>query len=352
MSRKISRRRFVAGTAALAGAGSMLPLFSQRLFAQGNDVLDGDIVQQWYEGAKAEGEVNYYASNNPALSQRMAVGFNARYPEVKVNIVRLASGPLGKRYATEAEAGNFVADILQLGDPLLIRDGREKGWFTDIDELPAHQAWPEAYKQAHYAVANIFPGTVTYNTNLVNDDNKPKAWTDLLDPKWKGLILAPDLRTSPTNMHWANVMIQTFGEDFLRDLAKQDIRWVPSTVPGTQMLAAGEAALLLQNLRMVSYSVIEAGGPVDDVMLEPNTGLESLVSISTEASHPNAARLLVNYVLSPEGQALLAKDVGASPLGDIEGALPLPGDYRQGSYEAIQEGMAQSDKVVELVGLG
>jgi ABC-type glycerol-3-phosphate transport system substrate-binding protein len=233
------------GATALAGAGvavSLLPKVS--LASASADVLNSPKVAAWYEGAKVEGEVNYYASNNPALSQRMAVGFNARYPEVKVNIVRLASGPLGKRYATEAEAGNFVADILQ-----------------------------------------------------------------------------------------------------------QDIRWVPSTVPGTQMLAAGEAALLLQNLRMVSYSVIESGGPIDDVMLEPNTGLESTAAISTEASHPNAARLLLNYVLSPEGQALLAKDVGASPLGDIPGALPLPNDYRPGTYEAIQEGLAQSDRFIKLVGL-
>ena len=193
MVRRVSRRRFVRGAATLAGAGTFLPLVPGRLFANtDNAVLDADIVNEWYEGAKSEGEVNYYASNNPALSQRMADGFNARYPEVKVNIVRLASGPLGKRYATEADAGNFVADILQLGDPLLIRDGREKGWFTDIDELPAHQAWPGEYKGTHYAVANIFPGTITYNTNLVNDETKPKEWTDLLDPKWKGPILAPD----------------------------------------------------------------------------------------------------------------------------------------------------------------
>ncbi|MEX2631017.1 MAG: extracellular solute-binding protein [Tistlia sp.] len=314
-------------------------------------MLERPEVEGWYDAAKSEGEVNYYASNNPALSQRMAEGFNKRYPEIKVNIVRLASGPLGKRYATEAEAGTFVADILQLGDPTIIRDGYQKGWFTRIDELPSHAAWPEEYKAENYAVANIFPGTITYNTTLVPDGGAPKAWPDILDPKWKGLILAPDLRTSPTNMHWAKTMIDTYGEEFLTGLAAQDIRWVPSTVPGTQMLAAGESALLLQNLRMVSYSVIEQGGPIDDVMLEPNTGLESLVSISTQAPNPNSARLLVNYVLSPEGQALLVKDVGASPLGNIPGALPLPSDYRQASYEAISEALAMSDRISKLVGL-
>ena len=192
MQYKLSRRRFVRGTSALAGVGAALSFLPARSFADAKvDVLDQPEVRAWYEAAKEEGEVTYYASNNPALSERMAVGFNARYPEIKVNIVRLASGPLGKRYATEAEAGTFVADILQLGDPTIIKDGYEKGWFTTMEDLPAHQAWPAEYKAENYAVANIFPGTITYNTNLVSAEQAPKTWPDLLVPKRKGLLLAP-----------------------------------------------------------------------------------------------------------------------------------------------------------------
>src|SRR3954447_9980346 len=96
--------------------------------------------------AATEGEVTYYASTNPVLSQRLVDLFVKSYPGIKVNIVRLASGPLARRYASEAEAGNVVADILQMGDLLPIEEGVTKGWFAPIDDLPSHQAWPATYK--------------------------------------------------------------------------------------------------------------------------------------------------------------------------------------------------------------
>jgi iron(III) transport system substrate-binding protein len=301
------------------------------------------------ERAKAEGEVTYYASTNPVLSQRLVALFNQTYPDIKVSVVRLASGPLGRRYASEAQAGNVVADILQLGDPLLLAEGQSKGWFVGLEELPNHRAWPAGYKESHMAVVSLFPHTITYNTNLVKGADIPSGWQAMLDDKWKGgKILMADIRNSPNLMEWAVLMHDTYGADFLKRLAALKPRIVPSTLPGTQLVAAGEAAFVLPNLRMVSYSLIEQKAPLDDVTPSPSSGLESMLAISAKAKHPNAARLLSNFILSRPGQEVLSKDTASSPLGDVPGALPLPKGFQRAK---IKEAMARAPQILQLLGV-
>ena len=334
---ELNRRGFlVAGAATLAA-----PLQAQQRPA----ALD---LAELAKKAAAEGEVTYYASTNPVLSQRLADLFNKSYPGIKVNIVRLASGPLARRYAAEAQAGSVVADILQMGDLLAIEEGIAKGWFARIDDLPAHQAWPSGYKDAHSALVSLFPHTITYNTNLVKGPDVPTGWQSVLNEKWRGKILMADPRNSPTLMEWCVMMHDTYGADYLKRLASLKPRVVASTLPGTQMVAAGEAAFVLPNLRMVSYSLIEKKAPLDDVTPSPNSGLESILAVSANGKHPNAARLLSNFILSRPGQEVLSKDTAASPMGELPGALALPQNFHRAK---IKEAMARAPQILQLLSL-
>ncbi len=179
--------------------------------------------------------------------------------------------------------------------------------------MPAHKAWPAGYKDTHSALVSLFPHTITYNTNLVKGADVPTGWQSLLQDKWRGKILMADPRNSPTLMEWAMLMHDTYGADYLKRLAALKPRVVASTLPGTQMVAAGEAAFVLPNLRMVSYSLIEKNAPLDDVTPSPNSGLESILAISAQAKHPAAARLLTNFILSKAGQEVSSVHVTYGP---------------------------------------
>lgn len=334
----LSRRQFLM-TAGCAMAGAC----ARPLFAAPAE-LD---MAQLAKKAAAEGELTYYSSTNPVLSKTLAALFNKSYPAIKVNVVRLASGPLGRRYVSEVQAGAPVADILQLGDPLLMQEGHSKGWFADLQDLPAYQAWPADFKESYLAVVSIFPHTITYNTNLVKGDDIPKGWESILHDKWKGRILIADIRNSPTLMDWAAMMHHTY-PGYLKRLASLKPKVVASTLPGTQLVAAGEAAFVLPNLRMVSYSLIEKHAPLDDVTPSPNSGLESLLAISAKARHPNAARLFSNFILTRPGQEVLSANTAVSPLGNIPGALPLPKDFHRAR---IKEALAQAPELLKSLGL-
>jgi len=310
----------------MAAAGSAALLTGMRGAAAQADQAE---LAKLYEAAKKEERITFYCSNNPPLTARVVRAFNAKYPGIRVEVLRLATGPLGKRYMTEVEAGNVVADVLQLADPILMEDAYEKKHLANIEELPAHRAFPAAFKGPGYAIVGINPHTISYNSQVVKANEIPKKWTDLVDPRWKGRLMSADLRVSPLLLDWAWLMLQTYGADFLRGFAAQDVRWVPSTVPGTQQLAAGEAAILAPNQRQVTFSVIEQGGPIEEETPGPYTGHESHIAVSTKAQRPNGARLLANFVMSPEGAEALNREISASPIPDIPGALPLPSTYRR-----------------------
>src|SRR5690606_37764930 len=126
-----------------------------------------------YEAAKKEGKLTFYASNHPDLTARLVTLFSEKYPSINVEVVRLATGALGKRYASEAEAGAVVADLLQLGDPILIRDAAEKNWIAPLGDLPNFASWPEAFKTPRSALIAISPQVLTYNTDLIPEDQVP-----------------------------------------------------------------------------------------------------------------------------------------------------------------------------------
>lgn len=336
---ELGRREFLIAMTSVAAGALIVPARTQAA------TLD---LAEIASKANQEGELTYYASTNPVLSQRLVDLFNTTYPKIKISIVRLASGPLGRRFASEIEAGNAVADILQCGDPLLMAEGHSKGWFLNLEDLPAHQAWPQGFKESYLAVVSLFPHTITYNTNLVKGDDIPSGWQDLLDEKWQGRILMADIRNSPTLLEWATLMADTYGPEYLQRLAKLKPRVVASTLPGTQLVAAGEAAFVLPNLRMVSYSLIEKNAPLDDVTPSPNSGLESMLAISSKAKHPNAARLFSNFILTRAGQEVLSKNTAASPLPDISGALSLPAGFHRAK---IKEAVARAPATLKLLGM-
>lgn len=334
---KPSRRSFIAGAAAsslLVAAGT------KASFAQANDAL--------YEAAKKEGKLLFYASNDPALTGRLVDAFNQDFPGIDVQVVRLATGALGQRYAAEASANAVVADLLQIGDPLFVHDAAAKGWLAPLAGLPNFDNWPAKFKDQYSALIAISPQVLTYNTDLIEPADVPTSWKALIDPKFKGKIISTDFRVGAGQLDWYLLMEKTYGPDFLPAFAAQGIRWVPSNVPGMQLLAAGEAAILAPGLKQVTFALIEKGAPIGNIDLEPTVVHDSLLSLSAKAPNPNAAKLFINYTLTPKAQQVYNKGVNASPLSGLDGVDPIPDSYVETDDAESQKQMGRLLKIFGL----
>jgi iron(III) transport system substrate-binding protein len=299
------------------------------------------------DAAKKEGHLTYYSSTIPSTSQRLTAAFKDRYG-IDVDFTRLASAPMAQRYAAEADAGNVVADVVQISDPLFFEQAVAKGWLAKVDDLPSLAQWPKDAWNGTFAKAHVGPLTLAWNTNLVQPADAPKGWEDVLKPAFKGKILLVDLRNAPILWSWALLLMKTYGEDFLRKLGAQEPRLVASSVPGSQQLVAGAGALLVPGTRSDALELLKEKAPIADIYPSPTVGNESYVGVSAKAPHPIGARLLLNFILSPDAQSIYVKDGYASVLPNLPGAEPLPKGY---TAPSPKEALASSTKILELLGI-
>lgn len=318
---KVMRRWSLAALGVAAAACIVPPL----ALAQQN-------LEALIKAAKAEGEVVYYLTEADSVGKRFSEAFSKKYG-IKSAFVRLNSPVLQQRFATEAESGNIAADVLfnAANSAQYAADGIKKGWIESIAEagLPVILSgeYPAALR-GQSALVKVSPSYIVYNTDKVKGADIPKDWPDLLNPKFKGQVLLPDPASSDANLAFWYLVMNTFGESYLQKLSAQAGRRFDGGVPTIQSLAAGEGMVMVPIAYAQVTALKQKGAPIDGVAPITSTGVETSVMLTarSKAKHPNAARLLVNYVLSREGNAVLqGGEIGGFSIYELD---KLPKNFK------------------------
>jgi iron(III) transport system substrate-binding protein len=301
------------------------------------------------DAAAEEGALTWYTSIPEGVSTTVVDAFEAKY-DIPIEMIVLTSGLMTTRYATEMDAGNSPADVVTVADPVFFSDAVSKDWFETLDEedLPALADWPEdAFREDAYALVNIQPIGVTIDTTKADPEDYD-TWEALLDPSLKGQIYLVNPANVPNWLAHMQLLRDTYGDEFLTDLAAQEPKYVDSSVPGAQQVAAGAGTAVYPSLLSVSNPLKSQGATVDTVFPTPTSGVEQYAGISTGSPHPNAARLFLDYLLTEEAQTVINKNIGSSPLGDLEGTVPLPEGY---TTPDVAGALEQKSEIMSLLGL-
>jgi len=280
--------------------------------------------------AKAEGKLTWYTGSAPQDANTMAKAFTDKYG-IKVDVVRLSSGPIAQRIATEAKTGNVNAGVIVGTDPIFLDSATAEGWLAKLDpaQVPSIKAFPAKYKTDTYATAIVGPALgVSYNTQLVKGD-PPCSWNALLDQKYAGRMILTDPATSAAYTKFFDVVLHdpTLGEDWMKKFAALGYASVAeSSVPAAQLVAAGEGTLSIVSSQPAIAPLVAQKAPIAFCPLEsPAPANLQYIAALAKAPQPNAARLFVDYFLSTEGQTkYAATGEGASALGDLPGAPRTP----------------------------
>lgn len=298
-----------------------------------------------------EGTLVWYSALSPDSMEDVVAAFEEEFPGAEVESLRLSSGELGTRYATEREADGRTADVLTIADPNFLQTGFEEGWFEEELALPALEEWPDEFYEGGVATTGVVPFILGYNSNTVSEEDVPQTWEDLLDPKWAGQMQIGDPRAASSYLAVAELWYQELGEDFLTGLADQDPTPFASSVPASEQLAAGSFAFLVPSPNVVLVTLAEEGAPVAGTALSPTTGAELDSAISTESPEPCLANLFMNFILTEDGQRHFNGGGGTSVLGQLsDDMLPLPDEYF--SMGPLLESAAEhEDELLRLLGL-
>jgi len=257
------------------------------------------------EGAKKEGQVVLYASMEVPSAQRLVTGFERKYPFLKVEATRIGSERMATRLIAEAQAHKVRADVVHQSAFDFI-GVLQKGLFDSY--LSAERAaLPAEYRddKGLWVMAAATLNVIAYNKKMVSAADAPKSFWDLTAPKWKGQLLMDDNESK-----WMAGMMQYYGEtktvELLKMLAAQDIQFRTGHSSIQTLLAAGERAAVVVAFANGVDRLKKEGAPIEWIAPEPVIGLTFGTAVVKDAPHPNAARLFNDFLLSREGQDIIA----------------------------------------------
>lgn len=267
------------------------------------------------EAAKKEGKVFVYGTIIPQVMKLIEAGFEAKYG-VNIEYWRGDATKVIERVLTEWRAGKPAFDmVIGARGPLsLAKPENVYAQFT-----PASAAnFPAKFrdKDGQLTAWRVTPVGILVNTEMVKSADMPKSLDDLLDPKWAGKISMPDPSRHASTATFLWNLRKFKGDkwlDFVRALAKQRPLLVESYSSVPTAIVRGEVALGISYIQYVPQTKGPIGfAPIDQVLADPSDA-----ALSGKAANPNAARFLIDYLCSPEGQRkvadthefVLAKDV-------------------------------------------
>ncbi len=262
------------------------------------------------EAAKREGEVVWYTTLivNQAV-RPLAKAFEEKYPGISVHYSRADSGPTALKILSEARAARLQADVFDGNGtvPPLVRAGLVAAFLP-----PTAASYPAGLKDPnqHWISTNLYFLTPGINTSLIPPDDTPRTLLDLLNPKLRGRIAWSNNPTAGAGT-FVGTVLRRMGEDaglaYLRALAAQRIVSVDATSRAVlDQVITGEYAIALDIFNHHAVVSAAKGAPVDWLKLEPIAAPIQVASLLKDAPHPNAGKLLLEFLTSAEGQRVFA----------------------------------------------
>jgi ABC-type Fe3+ transport system substrate-binding protein len=298
--------------------------------------------QELIEAARKEGKVVVFGPAHQEVRRVLPVAFEKRFG-VKMEYIGGRGSAAAAKLRKERAAGLYTADVALAGiqtmarrfyaggmldpiKPLLlpeILDGSKwkKGepWFIDPEKKHALRLF--SY------VAELF----TVNTKYVKPEDYKTAKSLLLNPKFKGKIVAHDPRRSGTGSNKAAQLYLTYGEDFLKKfyvdqkprISRRERQITDWLLRGTYPVIMGGDFAEMEKMRKEGLPV-KSIFALSDLPASLSGGNGNLV-VFNKRPHPNATKLLVNWIASKEGLEVYARASGrAVTRNDIDEAAFLP----------------------------
>ncbi len=254
--------------------------------------------------ALAEGSLVVYSPHDADPLQAGLALFEAAYPNIKVEIIAAGTGELLQRVAAESE--NPLADVLWGGgaDSLAAFKSYFQPYVCANDDVIA-----ESFKDADdlWIGESPLPMVLFYNKTLVSEEDAPKTWEDLLNPKWKGQIAyaspakSGSAYTQLCTMIFAQGGPEGGGWDFVEKFYQNlDGKVQDSSGNCHKLVASGEYAI---GVTLEKSAVLYAdNADVAFVYPQQNSAVPDGVAIIKNCPNPDNAKLFVDFVTGLECQ--------------------------------------------------
>jgi iron(III) transport system substrate-binding protein len=269
--------------------------------------------------AKKEGTVVLYGSMTLPQMTALAQRFKDDYG-IPVKILRMESQELPSRMITEERSGKFEADVMD-----------EPGFQTDQLKRQGMLVQYRPPENAELIKGTVDPDgywtSIFLNTEAIAYNPKklaeyglrpPTSWTDFTKPEWRGRF-----GIFVGSYEWYAAMKRKYGEDggnkLMKALAANEPRMLNTHVVGITMVESGDVPGVPNVYAYQAEQERRKGGAIAIVNPDPTVVELHCIGIVKNAPHPNAARLLERWMLSPQTQEWVASDAGLGRIAARKG---------------------------------
>lgn len=307
----LTRRNFFGVSAVVAGLGitACKKSDSDAGEKKESDTNSTDTVgapEELVKAAKEEGKLIVYGSCEEEYLNAVCANFKSLYG-IDVQAQRLSTGEVAAKI--EEENGHPSADVWFGGttDPYNVTSS--KGLLEQYEPKNASHLISDKFKSTNKDWYGIYKGIlgILYDKEELQrlKLDAPQDYKDLIDPKYKGLIWSSNYNTAGTAKLIINTVIQKYGHDqgiqYLVDLDKNIAQYTKSGSGPSKAIGAGECTIGIGMLHDGIYQIVDQEH--ENVGLQiPSSGASYEVgatAIFKGAAHPNAAKLWIEYALSP-----------------------------------------------------
>jgi iron(III) transport system substrate-binding protein len=209
---------------------------------------------------------------------------------------------------TEARGGRFEADVIETG-ALAMESMRRERLFEAIKTpalsellaaaIPPHREWVGTR-------FNIF--VAAYNTRLIQKDELPKSYADLVDRRWKG-----KLGVEAEDSDWFGGVVTALGEDkglalFREIVAANGLSIRKGHTLLANLVVSGEVPFALTTYAYKAVQLRRSGAPIDWLVLSPGVARLEGVGVARRAARPHAAILFFEFMLTDAQDILRDRD--------------------------------------------
>jgi ABC-type Fe3+ transport system substrate-binding protein len=277
-----------------------------------------DYLGRLYEAAKEEGTVAYYQSANDDELQAIIDAWSTAYPDVEFEPVSASSGTILERALLEAESGNVQGDVYG-------GSAADQDQLAQIEALADYQAVNEEDVLEQYRMDGPYVATgylsyhPAFNVDQITEEELPTDWEGYCEPEWKG-----QFAIDQEGGEWATGILTAMGEEegtaLLECLAANEPRLVRGSTNRTELLASGDFPVMLDGYGHRLWEFEQEGAPIKTQATSPDplTVVLDMASVFEDAPHPNAARLLLEFFLTEEGQQVFLDQNKGGTLASTE----------------------------------
>ena len=271
------------------------------------EAAEASYMDELIAAAQAEGELIVYGSCEEEYLAVACEKFEELYG-IKVQYQRLSTGEVQSKI--EEENGNPSADVWFGGTTDPYNVCAAEGLLMPYEAQNASHLLSDAYRDADGNWYGIYKGILGFMVNKDELDRMgleaPQDWADLLKPEYQGLIWTSNYNTAGTAKLIINTMIQKYGHDegiqYLMDLDKNVHVYTKSGSGPSKNVGTGECVVGIGFLHDGITQIVDNGyGNIELIIPSSGTSYEiGATAIFNGAKHVNAAKLWIEYALSPE----------------------------------------------------